>query len=95
MLYPNVRAPVTGIMVVTTQCADNAHIRSDSSLSVMCEHDGRWSGLRPQCQCDSGYTSVSINGKEFCQGFAFSTVLCCVLHVRISLNFMIFNTLSV
>ena len=65
--YPTTLAPVSGSVTVTAQCADNAHIRSGSSLSVRCTSTGSWSRV-PQCQCDEGY-QVDINdGREICQG---------------------------
>ena len=42
--YPTTLAPASGSVTVTTQCADNAHIRSGPSLSVRCTSSGSWSG---------------------------------------------------
>ena len=74
--YPTTLAPVNGSVNVTTQCADNAHIRSGSNLNVMCVSNGNWSGLIPQCECDSGYHAVG----QICQGlqinnFYFKTLI--------------------
>ena len=64
--YPTTLAPDTGSVNVTTQCADNAH-RTSSSLSVSCTSSGSWSGTIPQCQCDTGYRAVAVNGRQICQ----------------------------
>ena len=66
--YPTTLAPVSGSVTVTTQCADNAHITSGSSLSVRCASGGRWPGPVPQCECIEGYTIEIVGGKEICQG---------------------------
>ena len=63
--YPTTLAPVSGSATVTTQCADNAHITSGSSLSVRCASGGRWPGPVPQCEC---YTIEIVGGKKICQG---------------------------
>ena len=63
--YPTTLAPVTDSKTVTTHCADNAHISFGSSLNVTCASNGRWSGLIPQCECDSGYVEV----RQICQGW--------------------------
>ena len=65
--YPTTLAPASGTVSVTTQCADNAH-RTSSSLSVTCSSSGIWGGQIPQCQCDSGYQTATVNGRDFCQG---------------------------
>ena len=36
--YPTTLAQTTGSVTVSVQCADNAHIRSGSSLSVRCSY---------------------------------------------------------
>ena len=64
--YPTTLAPASGTLSVTTQCADNAH-RTSSSLSVTCSSSGIWGGQTPQCQCDSGYQTTTVNGREICQ----------------------------
>ena len=65
--YPATLAPTSGSVTVTAQCADNAHIRSGSNLSVRCTSTGSWSRV-PQCQCDTGYHAVTLgNGKQICQ----------------------------
>jgi hypothetical protein len=64
--YPTTLAPVSGTGSVTTQCADNAHTTS-SSLSVTCNSSGIWGGQTPQCQCDSGYQTATVNGRQICQ----------------------------
>ena len=55
-------------MNVSTQCADNAHIRSGSSLNVTCVSNGSWSGLIPVCTCDFGHhvTTIDDDGREIC-----------------------------
>ncbi|CAI8015992.1 Ephrin type-A receptor 2, partial [Geodia barretti] len=53
--YPTTPAPASGSVTVTTQCADNAHVRTGSSLSVRCSSSGSWTGTTPQCECDTGY----------------------------------------
>ena len=65
--YPTTLAPASGTVSVTTQCADNAH-RTSSSLSVTCSSSGNWGGQIPQCQCDSGYQTATVNGRQICQG---------------------------
>ena len=65
--YPTTLAPASGTQSVTTQCADNAH-RTSSSLSVTCNSSGIWGGQTPQCQCDSGYQTVTVNGRQICRG---------------------------
>ena len=64
--YPTTLAPASGTLSVTTQCADNAH-RTSSSLSVTCSSSGIWGGQTPQCQCDSGYQTATVNGRQICQ----------------------------
>ena len=64
--YPTTLAPASGSVTVTTQCADNAHVRSGSSLSVRCTSSGSWSGT-PVCECDAGYRAVSVSGRQICQ----------------------------
>ena len=48
--YPTTLAPVNGSVTVTTLCADNAHIRSGSSLNITCASNGSWLGLDTLCQ---------------------------------------------
>ena len=65
--YPTTLAPASGSVTVTTQCADNAHVRSGSSLSVRCTSSGSWSGT-PVCECDTGYLPVTVStGRQVCQ----------------------------
>ena len=66
--YPTTLAPVNGSMTVTTQCADNAHIRSGSSLNVTCDSNGSWSGLTPVYTCDVGHHITTVDGRQICQG---------------------------
>ena len=66
--YPTVSAPTSGSVTVTTQCADNAHVRSGSSLNVTCNSNGNWSGVTPVCQCNEGYHGININGTLKCEG---------------------------
>ena len=66
--YPTKQAPERRSVTVTTQCADNAHIRAGSSLNVQCTSSGSWSGTIPQCDCNTGYRSATENGREFCEG---------------------------
>ena len=72
--YPTTLAPVSGSVTVTTQCADNAH-RTSSSLEVLCTSSGYWSGVTPQCECDTGYHSTTVSGTQICQG-----LYCIFLH---------------
>ena len=66
--YPTTLAPASGSVTVTTQCADNAHVRSGSSLSVRCTSSGYWSGTTPVCECDAGYLPVTVStGRQVCQ----------------------------
>ena len=65
--YPHTQAPTSGTQSVATQCADNAH-RTSSSLSVSCDSSGNWGSQTPRCQCDSGYRTVTVNGRQICQG---------------------------
>ena len=65
--YPTALAPASGSVAVTTQCADNAHVRTGSSLSVRCSSSGSWSGTTPQCECDAGYRAVTVSGRQICQ----------------------------
>ena len=64
--YPATLALDSGSTTVTAQCADNAR-RVSSSLSVTCSSTGSWSGS-PRCQCNDGYTAVTVNNREICQG---------------------------
>ena len=66
--YPTTLAPASGSVTVTTQCADNAHVRSGSSLSIRCNSSGGWSGTTPVCECDAGYCAVIVSGRQICQG---------------------------
>ena len=68
--YPTTLAPVSGSVTVTTECADNAHI-TRTSLNVLCSSSGDWSG-DPQCQCDTGYHSATVNGRQICRGLYFT-----------------------
>ena len=61
--YPTTLAPASGSVPVTTQCADNAHVRSGS---VRCTSSGSWSGTLV-CECDAGYRAVSVSGRQICQ----------------------------
>ena len=70
--YPITQAPVGGSVTVTTQCADNAHTRTNSSLNVTCTSTGSWSGTTPQCDCNDGYIEAKTeDGELFCQGWTF------------------------
>ena len=66
--YPTTLAPVSGSKPVTTRCADNAHTRTGSSLDVICQFNGNWSGVTPQCECDDRYRPATDNGKLYCEG---------------------------
>lgn len=61
--YNTTRAPSSGSVTVTIQCADNAR---GFNLNVSCNFDGTWSGSTPQCECNSGYQSATVNGKQIC-----------------------------
>ena len=65
--YPNTQAPTSGTQSVTTQCADNAH-RTSSTLDVTCDSSGNWGSQTPRCQCNSGYRTATVNGRQICQG---------------------------
>ena len=71
--YPTTLAPASGSLTVTTQCADNAHVRTGSSLSVGCSYSGSWTGTTPQCECDAGYRAVTVSGSQICQCKHFSS----------------------
>ena len=66
--YPTTLAPASGSVTVTTQCADNAHIFNSTTLNATCTSSGSWSGQIPQCQCNEGYQSINISGKQICEG---------------------------
>ena len=66
--YPTSLAPVSGSVTVTTQCVDNAQITDSSTLKVMCDSHGNWSGVVPHCYCIEGYHEVTVSGVEICQG---------------------------
>ena len=82
--YPTTRAPVSGSVTVTTQCADNAHIIDTASHNVTCESDGSWSGQIPQCECDFKYNEVIVNGRHICHGEI--TQLICIQSSKIYFN---------
>ncbi|CAI8041854.1 Ephrin type-B receptor 3 (Fragment), partial [Geodia barretti] len=65
--YPTTQAPASGSVAVTTQCADNAHVRTGFSLSVRCSSSSSWTGTTPQCECDTGYRAVTVSGRQICQ----------------------------
>ena len=65
--YPTTQAPASGSLTVTTQCADNAHVRTGSSLSVGCSSSGSWTGTTSQCECNDGYRAVTVSGRQICQ----------------------------
>ena len=67
--YPATNAPESGSLTVEAKCADNAHVRSGSSLSVRCTSSGSWSG-NPKCECDTGY---EFDGK-YCTGKILSII---------------------
>ena len=69
--YPATLAPASGSVTVATQCADNAH-RTSSSLNAICSSTGTWSGS-PQCACNDGYRSVTVNGRQMCVYSDFSS----------------------
>ena len=73
--YPTTLAPASGSFTVTTQCADNAHVRTASSLSVGCSYSGSWTGTTPQCGCDAGYRAVTVSGSQICQSKHFSIAI--------------------
>ena len=50
---------------VLTQCTDNAH-QTSPGLTVLCTSSGSWTGA-PLCECDTGYHSVTVCGREICQ----------------------------
>ncbi|CAI8024187.1 hypothetical protein GBAR_LOCUS14067, partial [Geodia barretti] len=67
--YPNTLAPssVSRSKTVAVQCADNAHVRTGSSLSVRCNYNGNWSTDVPHCDCDDGYRPISEDNKMLCE----------------------------
>ena len=65
--YPATLASTSRPLTVTTQCADNAHVRTGSSLRVSCTSTGSWTGTTPQCECDTGYHAVTVSGRQICQ----------------------------
>ena len=66
--YQTLLAPINGSKSVTVQCADNAHIRDGSNLTVSCGSDGSWSGTTPECECDNGYRPVPSEQRQICEG---------------------------
>ena len=67
--YPTTLAPASGTVTVTTQCADNAHVRTGSSLNVTCTSNGSWSGHIPVCECDERHhVTTDDDGRDICQG---------------------------
>ena len=62
--YPTTLAPASGSVTVTTQCADNAHVKNGFSLIVTCTSTGSWSGTTPQCECDTGYRAVTVSARQ-------------------------------
>ena len=67
--YPNTLAPssVSISKTVAVQCADNAHVRTGSSLSVRCNYNGNWFTDVPHCDCDDGYRPISEDNKMLCE----------------------------
>ncbi|CAI8021101.1 hypothetical protein GBAR_LOCUS12555, partial [Geodia barretti] len=74
--YPTTLAPASGSVAVTTQCADNAHVRTGFSLSVRCTSSGSWSGTTPQCECDTGYRAITVSGRQICQTQSVTATTC-------------------
>ena len=66
--YPTVSAPDSSSKSVITQCVDNAHVRSGSSLRVRCTSRGTWSSGSPECECDEGYRPVPVGDRQKCEG---------------------------
>ena len=64
--YPATLAPASASLTVVTKCADNAR-RTSSNLNAVCNSAGTWSG-NPQCQCNSGYQTATVSGRQICQG---------------------------
>lgn len=51
--FPAVQAPVNGTVLVKSECTENAHYRSISSLE--CTSEGQWRNDQTVCECDVGY----------------------------------------
>ena len=67
--YPATLAPVDGTDDASVYCADNAHI-TGSAQTVTCTANGDWTVPTPgpECECDTGYESATVDGVEICQG---------------------------
>ena len=68
--YPTTLVEDRGSVSTTAECADNAHIRDGSSLSITCTSNGEWSQtITPVCDCDDEYEEVKDkSGRSICQG---------------------------
>ena len=64
--YPNIVPTLTGSSV-TLKCADNAH-NVGTSLVTECTLSGEWGNQSPECECDAGYQTATVNGEQICRG---------------------------
>ena len=75
MHYPTTLAPRFEL-TVSAECADNAALATDSSLSVICTSSGGWSGITPQCQCNTGYHETGDATQRICEGLHANSYQC-------------------
>ena len=82
-------ASLSGSVTVTLQCADNAHIKTSSSLNVSSTSNGNWSGETPRCQCDEGYHKVNVSGTQICEGEQIAAAIISLYILCVCVCFMI------
>ena len=80
MHYPTTLAPHFGEITVSTECADNAALATGSSLSVRCSFSSSWSGITPQCQCNTGYRETGDATQRICEGLHANSYQCSYLN---------------
>ena len=86
--YPTTLVEDRGSVSTTAECADNAHVRDGSSLSITCTSNGEWSQtITPVCDCDDEYEEVKDNsGRSICQGQCVQLYLCYAFQLIQSLS---------